>query len=414
MTRLRAVAIAGLAAFASAPVAAAIPSAWNHWHYSAPVDVEPTTTARLVGVVVPPAVIERSGRAPEDFRVIDDAGREVPFVFRVRRGVTEGAWRRVTVLEPSVAPGAYTQATIDLGPGAPAHNAIRLDLTSHGDFLTWVEVAISEDAASWRTLRDRAPVYDLRSEGMGRALDVTYPDSLSRYLRIRVLDGTRPYRVTGAEVASLRTVAPDVASIDAGFAPDTPRPRKTTWVSTADVSGDWVTELRVDGTPDAFDRPVSVEVSQDGRAWQPIASGEIFRRTERGVVRAASAVRIPETQAAHWRVTIDDRSDAPLAGVRPVLYVTPRRVVFRQEPGRRYALIYGNAKATRTDYEFARLTDADAIDAATPARLGAEAENEAYADPAPWTERHPVVLWAALGFAVLVLGLIALRTLRTG
>jgi hypothetical protein len=289
-----------------------------------------------------------------------------------------------------------------------------MDLTSTGDFLTWVEVSISENATSWRILRDRAPVYDLRSEGMGRAIEVTYPDSLSRYVRLRVLDGTRAYRIAGAAVAAVRTTMADLVPADAAFAADHSRPRKSTWLSTTDLSGDWVSELRVEDTPDAFDRPVSIEASQDGSAWQPVAFGEIYRRTDRGQVRTSTSVRMPETQAAHWRVTIDDRNDAPLPGVRPVLYVTPRRVVFRQEPGRQYSLIYGNAKATAPDYEFARLTDADAIDAATPARLGAEAVNADYADPAPWTERHPVVLWAALALAVLVLAFVALRTLRTG
>lgn len=287
-------AVVAAVAAAAVPLAAAVPSTWNHWRYAAPVDVDPTTTARLIGVVVPPAVIERSGRAPDDLRVIDDAGREVPFVFCVRR------------------------------------------------------------------------------------------------------------------------TTPDLAAVEAGFTADTSRPHRSMWVSTADLAGDWVSELRFEGTPDEFDRPVTVDTSPDGRAWQPVAFGEIYRRTDHGQVRAGSAVRVPETQAAHWRVTIDDRNDPPLAGVKPVLYVTPRRVVFRQEPGRRYSLIYGNAKATATDYEFARLTDADAIDAAAPARLGAETLNAGYDDPAPWTERHPIVLWAALGLAALVLGLIALRTLRTG
>jgi hypothetical protein len=62
----------------------------------------------------------------------------------------------------------------------------------------------------------------------------------------------------------------------------------------------------------------------------------------------------------------------------------------------------------------ARLVDASALDAATLARLGDARQNADYADPAPWTERHPVVLWCALGIAVAGLALLAVRTLRTG
>jgi hypothetical protein len=35
-----------------------------------------------------------------------------------------------------------------------------------------------------------------------------------------------------------------------------------------------------------------------------------------------------------------------------------------------------------------------------------------YVDPNPFTERHPNLLWAALGLAVILLGYAAVRALR--
>jgi hypothetical protein len=60
----------------------------------------------------------------------------------------------------------------------------------------------------------------------------------------------------------------------------------------------------------------------------------------------------------------------------------------------------------------ARLTDAAELDAASSGSLGATEANPAYRDQAPWSERHPWVLWVALGLAVIVLGGLAVRTLR--
>ena len=84
----------------------------------------------------------------------------------------------------------------------------------------------------------------------------------------------------------------------------------------------------------------------------------------------------------------------------------------RQEPGRRYTLIYGHSRALAPQYDIARVTDEADLDRAAEAGLGAAVTNEAYDDPAPWTERNPFVIWAALGVAVIVLGALAVRALK--
>ena len=47
------------------------------------------------------------------------------------------------------------------------------------------------------------------------------------------------------------------------------------------------------------------------------------------------------------------------------------------------------------------------------AGLGAEVANAGWVSGAPFTERHPVLLWIALGLAVAVVAGLALRTLRS-
>jgi hypothetical protein len=112
-------------------------------------------------------------------------------------------------------------------------------------------------------------------------------------------------------------------------------------------------------------------------------------------------------------VTIYNRNDQPLADLKISALETPRRVVFRAEPGRRYWLLSGNRRAPQPQYDLARTTDPTAIDVAVPATTGRSVPRTDYADPRPWTEQHPVVLWTAAAFAVIVLGGLAIRTLRT-
>jgi hypothetical protein len=172
--------------------------------------------------------------------------------------------------------------------------------------------------------------------------------------------------------------------------------------------------VQFDTAQPEFLRPVVVESSDDGSRWQRESSGEIYRMTERGQPRTALTVRVPEKSAAYWRVTVHNRNDAPIADLGPTLQTIPRRAIFRPASGRTYRLLYGNQRATPPQYELARLIDASALDAATTARLGNVQQNAGYADPAPWTERHPVLLWSALTIAVASLGLLAVRTLNAG
>jgi Protein of unknown function (DUF3999) len=276
-----------------------------------------------------------------------------------------------------------------------------------------VEVAMSGDLQTWRVVRERAPIYRLNREGMGAQMVVTYPDSPSRYIRLRVLDPSTPRRISSIEVAREVITASERVPANVPLAQVEGTPRQSAWTSGAETTLPPVSEVRFTTSQDAFYRPVRVEASDDGKMWTWVSSGEIFRMIEGGVPRASLSLVFTESAARHWRITVLDRDDAPLADLKPELYAVPRRVVFRYEPGKQYRLLYGNTRAVVPQYDLSRLTDAAALEAAEAAGLGAEAVNPAYSDPAPWTERNQGILWMALGAAVLVLGALAVRALRS-
>jgi hypothetical protein len=402
-----------LACLVGSIVGAQEPPTWTHWQYSAPIDAGVVDTARLVGVPVPSGVTTRAASGWADLRVIDQDGHEVPYVLRTRLAATAAEWRATRLLDPSVALGEYTQAILDAGAETRVHNSMRLDVDDSEDFLSWVEVAGSDDAKAWRILRERAPIYSLRHAGMGACTDVTYPDSTARYVRARLLDGSRPHRVRAGQLAYEVTTTAELVPAEVALVTTNGQAQKSVWVSSPDAPRVPVAEVRFDTAQSAFDRPVTLETGgDDGAHWQHVVSGEIFRVSEHGMPHAALAIRIPEASAARWRVTVYNRSDAPIADLHPAFYAIRRRVVFRQEPGRQYQLLFGNPRAMAPDYEMARLTESAALDAARDATLGAAVANAGYTDGAPWSERHGGLLWLALAVAVLVMGFVVLRTLR--
>jgi len=383
--------------------------AWKNWQYSAPIDAGATDAARYVSLVLPVGVMTHAARGLGDLRVIDDQGKEVPYALTARLGGRATDQRAATLLEPSVVAGQYSQAMFDLGKGTRVHNVIKIDIDGQDEFMTWVEAAVGDDHEHWRVVRERAPIYRLAQPAEAHTT-IEYPESVSRYLRVRILDGSRPYHIAGGRV--IHEVVTEAERVPAGVTLTASPAAGATSVWTADAAPLPISEARFATDQNAFYRPVSLEASDDGEHWVYAASGEIYRTVEHGQPREALSVQFPEREAAHWRVTVHNRNDAPLGGMTVELWTTPRRVILRQEPGRTYQVLYGNSRVGAPQYDLVRLIDPGSVASASAATLGAEIANSGYANPAPWTEQHQSVMWIALALAVIVIGGLAVRTLR--
>ncbi len=414
MRRL-AIACALVAAAHGAVSAATLPDAWRHWRYARPVVLDAGDAARMVRVTVPAEALGKTRADLGDLRVIDDDGREIPFVLVARTGRTTQSWRTVALVDVGFVPGRYTEVTVDTGPDGAVHNAVELD-TGRADFFAWVEVAAGDDRRSWRIVRDRAPVYRFERDRLAGTRTVTYPDARSRWLRLRILDPGEQLPVTGCRVAERIVEPAELRELPATFRREPGAAGRSRW--RAELAGVPASQVRFETRRDPFHRPVSVETSDDGESWREVGHGEIYRYPtttgDDGGDRPRSQldVEFSEARGRHWRVVVHDRNDPPIEDLALTLRGTPRHVTFTAEPGTGYRLIYGNGRAAAPGYELARLTPREVAAGAPAAGLGAEAINDAWVSPEPWTERHPVVLWIALGFAVLVLGWLALRALR--
>lgn len=397
-------------------VFAQLPDAWKHWQYSAPVEAAPATEARLLAVPIPPAVTARAAEGWRDVRVIDTEGREVPYFLHARIGARTTVAREARLLEPGFVPGRYTQAVLDLGADQGIHNSVQLGLDGTEDLQTRVEVATSADGATWQIVQEGAPVFRLKGTGAAtERTDVPYPDSRSRYIRLRILEGATRVGLRSARVSYEVVTITERVPADAAFAPtpDPARPTTSRWMSHADLERRPISEVRFEAGDQLFSRRATVEVAGVGDSWRHVAAGDIGGTLEGGQARTVLSLEFSETSGRAWRVIVENGNDPPVPGLAPALYETPRRLVFRQEPGQSYRVIYGHSRATAPSYDLERRTDAAAVKAAVPGSFGPASVNPDYEDPAPWTERNPYLLWGALALAVIGLGVMALRTLRS-
>jgi hypothetical protein len=114
-----------------------------------------------------------------------------------------------------------------------------------------------------------------------------------------------------------------------------------------------------------------------------------------------------------WTITIENGDDAPLKVDSVLLQMLERDLCFENAGSGNYALYYGDAALSAPRYDYATLFTPQSD--APKAALGAELANAAF-EPRPderaFTERHPALLWVALVLVILLLGVIALSSVK--
>lgn len=394
--------------------ASALPKAWEHWKYSRTIELPATSEARLVSVRVPPDAYLHATPFLADVRVIDDTGAEVPFAFGPQMAVRNPARPQVAaILENSFAPGHYTQVVLDLKNPNGFDSSVRIN-TPENEFMEWVEVAVSDDARVWRILQERAPIFRFPREGHSGTTTVSYSPNNARYLRLRVLDGSKRFPVESADIVLNPVLKSEQEPLGIHLSPARAAVAgQSAW--SADLGSSNVpplSEVRFQVGPGEFVREVALKSSRDNRSWSWLGSGEIYRFGQNGRECEQLAVPIEGTAERYVRVEVANGNDRALPNVVPTLYMAERRIVFEQEPGKSYRLLYGDSRAAAPVYDLERRLSAPQINAAVVAQAGPEEVNSDWADPRPWSETHNFVIWLGVAFAVLLIGYAAVQSLR--
>jgi hypothetical protein len=399
--------------------ASPLPSRWNYWRYSRPIELSATDHERLVSIAIPPGVYSHSQSDLADVRAIDNWGEEVPYAHFMRLGSNNSVSIPTKVLENSFAPGRYTQVILHTEKQVPFHDAVRID-TTETDFIEWIEIAASDDARTWRIVQPRAPIFRFQKQSRSGTQTVSYSENNAPYLRIRILDGKSQFPVTGATIIYQTSEPPERVPVDIDLMPDpNPPAHSTSWIADTGQRAVLVAEVRFDvPEPAEFIRSVEFSTSSDRQNWSTWTTGEIYRyhqgSSPSSIAHEQLTMPLPYglTTARYWRLEILNGDDPPLAGVTPHFYTTPRHLVFEQQPGHTYRLIYGQYRASAPQYDLERRLDSAQELAAVAGTVGAESENSDYSDPRPWTERHTMVLWIVVGLVALLLGYSAIRALK--
>ncbi len=271
----------------------------------------------------------------------------------------------------------------------------------------------------WRHWRLSAPLrpndaVPPASDGLAR---VDLPPSVVRHTAsglsdLRLIDDMGrevPYAVRRDRALSVD----ELDSLEPGFEPTHDEPGRTNLLIEPDRGVLTASGVQCTTSTDAFHRIVTIDVRHEPTArWRTVTRDALVRRIPVGPHTRPVSISFRPTRAAAWRMRIDDGADRPLENLRCELRSDRPQLIFRADPARHYRLLVDRPRAVDPRYELGRLIPDEIPGRARPYRVGAAALNPGWVDPAPWSERHPWIIWPAVGMVAITLVLIALRALR--
>ncbi len=346
-----------------------------------------------------------------DLRVISGQ-EEVPYVLEKM----SGSHRRVDVSSDTLNQGVNAlgdlEVTVDMGTDH-RHNGIRLS-TSRTNFRQRATVSTSDDGRNWTRVRD-ASIFDFSQDGRQVSLlDVSYPVSSRRYVRLTIHGWDDPKAVSRCWV-TLEEDTPAMRDVIASLKADPVQEEKTqTTLYTWDlgVPGIPHDELGLEVDTPEFERAAVLEASADGKEWSALGQGVLSRyRKEQSL-----ALDFPEDHQRYLRLRVYNRDDKPLAVKSAALRLIRTRVKFKPAAGGAYALYYGNADAHAPSYDLRELLAREVPAPESTISAGQEETNPAFREkppPAePWSEQHPGILYITLAVAVIGMGTVTVRFLK--
>lgn len=354
---------------------------------------------------------------------------ETPYTIRVATAVA-GNERTQPLLNTGVRDGQTVfdaDLEEDAGFSEPLYSDIHLNITAQ-NFIATVTVSGSHSKSGKpETKLGEFTIFDLSRQRLGRSTVLHLPESNFSFLHFRIAGPLRPEEITGLSVGRAPGAPPRYRAVaETSKVAQKDRATIVTFDVPANVPVDRVA-FAPGATPAAFSRDVTISAEavqpkrvndQQSPSYTITTSGYLLR-----IHQAAEGKRIDEEKLtadaprelfdtpSRWTVTIANGDDPPLSLQSVRLEMLERTICFDAAAGSTYTLRYGDSALAAPQYDYARLFSPQVKPLLAAA--GPEQPNPNWQprpDERPFTEKHPILLWAALVGVILLLAGIAFNS----
>ena len=393
----------------------------RHFQYQRPVDAAVKTAGQSC-LAIDPAIYPHAEQQLADLRLYHD-GTVTPYALRSAALLRQNDQTISPVNLGVQGSNVVFDAAMPLG----TYGNVSLDVSAQ-DFIAAVTVTSVREAGNAPTKLGTFTIFDFTRQKLGRSTVLHLPPSNFPHLHFQVTRPLHPENIHGLSLSRVASRQPLYQAVA-----QSSEIRQQGQVSVveftlpAHVPVDRVTFVSAD-QPLNFSRMVTVRVvdlpahpTGDAEPPQPrIFGGNLLRlhRLEEGhrIDEERLSIDVPmdfAPEASKWTVTVVNGDDAPVPFSRVQLEVLEHDLCFDAAPSGKYTLYYGDPALAAPHYDYADLFQLQADGA--HATAGPEQANPQYQpreDERSFTDRHPILLWAALILVILTLAGIALGTAK--
>jgi len=346
----------------------------NEWRFSQAIDVPANG---LIRVNLPADTLDVARPDLEDMRILDSAGREVPYLIDRPMPRRESALRSQelrTALESTATRITLTTGTKSLLKG------VTFETPPGIEFIKAVQVEGSHDGTQWRQLVTDKPIFKMTRGAEN--LSVSFPAEVWEFLRLTIDDSrTAPVPFTGVQLQVAETDAP-VKPLPVTIKSRDESLGVTRLAVDLGATNLIVASLRIETSDPLFARLVAIaipELANDNIREQTLCTGSIYRVDLKGKIESHLEIPIDKQIRGRELIVLIDNGDSPPLVINSV--DADRRVTqlvfLAREPGR-YELLSGNTQCATPRYDLSELSDKLKSTAAIELRPGSLVASPAY------------------------------------
>lgn len=365
----------------------------QEWFYTKDIAIPGgITNGTLIGVELDSEVFGNAKSDLGDLRIVDTSGMEVPYVLRSETTKKEVVQYSPKIYDLSYVAGDHTSFIVDFG-GNVAHNEISI-LTSSKNFRRAATISGSNDRTHWQTIVSGRDIYDYSLEFVARDVSITYPESLYRYVQVRIDDnGDSPLAISGVSAQRFEVMRAKKVS----YRPTvTQREEGKQTIILADLLQ---RGLETDTATFAissqnFQRHVSILSSDDNKNWMRVGDDVVYSYQTSKIRSNKSSVHFSSVKQRYLRFVIDNYDNQPLKIENAVtLEGLAHSILFLADPNKQYGLYYGYAKGYMPHYDFESVYQHFDEDEIVRGTLDIQKQSPLYTPPQPVMVSKPVAPW---------------------
>lgn len=357
-------------------------------------------------------------------RISDADGREIPY-----RVVTKQSGGKREEFSPKIwnnsyLDGQYNSFVLDFIEDRPEINRLTLE-TGNANFTRRVSVEGSDDMTEWKTLVDDAHIFDFSHNIRSRHLDIEFPLSNFKYLRVKVHDdGSGPIEIDDAKAYRVKFEPAETQQWPLTMIEKIEKGRTTEILFDGKFAGLPINTLDLEVSSRNYHRQVKVASSFDRDKWKTLGSDVIFNYDMAAFKKSDNRISFRKNSDRFFLLTIENYDDQPIDVTGATATGLVGRVIVSMTGRPPYKAYFGAPKSTAPRYDLAHRIRYIQTRALPRLSLRPRMANPSYIKPVapkpvepvvavePWTERHPVVLWVVMVAVMAALALLIYNLIR--